>query len=242
MLRRTESTDMMTLLASLHYAGSHADIAQICDRMKKLVGLTGLLLQRVRHRDELPVQGVMMGFGSYLPFCMEYRAGNMLSQDPLIRDAILRDGESGWNSYRQPTPSSQQWRLHDRYGLRSGICFIDQSIKQADHYLVVRVAGTGSRISPAQQDFFDQVTPYLTRVIDRDWFKASPDISVRQLEIARQLKDGRSTRQIAAALHIPVRAVRHHMSRLANELGFSAERSMPTSEDLLKALASWSAL
>ena len=139
----------------------------------------------------------------------------------------MRGGECHWSTYQQPNPSSQHWRMQERYGIRSGACFINSSSRSNDKFLVVRLASPTPQLTSAQQDFIEQLAPYLARLIDRDWFRSSPDISARQLEIGQMLRDGLTARQVASRLHIPLRAVRHHMNRLAAELGLGSARTNP---------------
>jgi two-component system response regulator DesR len=49
-----------------------------------------------------------------------------------------------------------------------------------------------------------------------------PDLTPRQVEVLRLLEQGRSTKQIAAELHLSTETVRNHVRRLFHALGVNS--------------------
>jgi DNA-binding NarL/FixJ family response regulator len=49
-----------------------------------------------------------------------------------------------------------------------------------------------------------------------------PDLTPRQVEVLRLLEQGRSTKQIAAELHLSTETVRNHVRRLFQALGVNS--------------------
>lgn len=216
------STHTLTYLASIHYATQIEDVGELCKVLKSQYGLTGLMIQSAQFNGLQFSQPSCRCLGAYVNFRAEYIENELYSDDPLLAAGLEYGIEFNWDkAYAlegKYTPAKMlRGRLRES-GMLSGISSVQRSAEFRNTVLAVHLATGEEHLDSEQAKVFENIAPYLMRLTECEWIKDGPRISLRQLNIARQLKKGMSARQTANTLNLPLRAVNFHIHRITDSL------------------------
>lgn len=216
------STQTLNYLASIHYAKELQDLGDLCRTLKTHCGLSGLMIQRVQFNGLRFSNPDCRCFGAYVYFHPEYIEEEIFNEDPLLSTGLDLTTEFNWDQafsiehqYSQAIDLRQRLR---RYGMVSGLSSVQRSNSEKNTVLAVHLAATTNHLNDEQTGIFENILPYLVRLSEREWIQDGPRVSLRQLHIAQNLKQGLSRRQTASKLNLPLRAVNFHINRLIDAL------------------------
>lgn len=216
------STHTLNYLASIHFATQLADVGDLCRVLRSQYGLTGLMIQRVQFDGQVFSDPCCRCFGSYVSFRSEYLDEQMYVEDPILASGLEFGIEYNWDkAYALEgrfAPAKSIRRQLRQAGMLSGISSVQSSSDYRNTVFAVHMATADEYLSAQQAKVFENIAPYLLRLTEHEWVNDGPQISLRQLDIVRQLKNGLSNKQTANALNLPLRAVNFHVSRIADSL------------------------
>lgn len=216
------STDTLNYLASIHYASQIADLGGLCRILKSRYGLVGMMIQRVQYDGQKFSNPSCRCFGSYVNFRADYLEEQLYAYDPILEAGLEFGIEFNWDKayalYSKFTAAKVFRSQLRQLGMLSGISSVQRSVEFKNTILAVHMATENEHLTSEQSSVFEDIAPYLIRLTECDWVDDGPQISLRQLNIVRQLKKGLSTRQTANELNIPLRAVNFHIHRIVDSL------------------------
>ena len=222
MPRAQNSTHTLNYLASIHYATQVEDLGSLCRMLKSQHDLSGMMIQQIQFDGRSFSNPSCRCFGSYVNFRGEYFDDELYTDDALLSAGLEYGVEFNWDKASALDTNfarSKEIRLRLRQaGMLSGISSVQRSSGMRNTVIAVHMASSNEYLSDEQARVYEEIAPYLLRLSECDWLSDGPIISLRQLSIAQQLKDGMSQRQTANELRIPLRAVKFHINRINDSL------------------------
>jgi DNA-binding CsgD family transcriptional regulator len=216
------STHTLNYLASIHYATQVEDVGELCRVLKSQYGLSGMMLQRLHFDGLVFSQPACRCFGSYVGYRSEYIEEAIYAEDPLLAAGLEYGIEFNWDkAYALEgrfAPAKAIRRQLREAGMLSGVSCVQRSTDFKNTVVAVHLATGNEHLNREQANVFENIAPYLMRLTEYDWITDGPKISLRQLDIVRQLNNGMSARQTANALNLPLRAVNFHLNRISDSL------------------------
>lgn len=222
MPRAQNSTHTLNYLASIHYATQVEDLGSLCRMLKSQHDLSGMMIQRVQFDGRSFSNPSCRCFGSYVNFRSDYFDNLLYSDDPILSAGLEYGMEFNWDKAfalegKFSAAKELRRRLKDA-GMLSGISSVRRSSEMKNTLVAVHMASANEHLTAEQAKVYEEIAPYLLRLSECDWLDDGPRISLRQISIARQLKQGMSPRQAANTLRLPLRAVKFHINRINDSL------------------------
>lgn len=239
-LSRSELEALLDIVNSALQVHNGEDLENLWPRIADLAQLEGGIfgVSKVQSKDT-GVQLDLITFGVAPDWLNEYRANQLVEQDPLVMAALQSQRPLSWKDAAKmaieiDADAFQESRFRKQAqtsGLEYGYIYSKRS-QYLSQAIAVTAVTTGSKSMTEHQCILLEILlPHLNEILIRQGFSTAPQLSARESEVLSWATAGKSNWEVARILNISERTVKFHLRNIYRKLEV-ANRSHAVAEAL----------